>query len=94
MKGDPFEVLGVPATITSDALKRHWRQLASQHHPDHGGDGARFHELRQAYEQALRLTETPLVCPVCQGQGRVKRGGFMSVALICNRCGGTGTIDR
>jgi hypothetical protein len=31
-------------------VKRAYRELARDHHPDRGGDTARFHELQRAYE--------------------------------------------
>ncbi|PKL77486.1 MAG: hypothetical protein CVV27_05340 [Candidatus Melainabacteria bacterium HGW-Melainabacteria-1] len=40
------------------ALKRRYRQLARQHHPDQGGDVRRFQQLRQLYELALRRLKT------------------------------------
>jgi hypothetical protein len=32
----------------------HFRQLAFQHHPDHGGDPAKFRELIAARDRALK----------------------------------------
>lgn len=46
---DPYEVLGVPRGIADDALKRRWRELAREHHPDRGGDPAVFAELSAAW---------------------------------------------
>jgi curved DNA-binding protein CbpA len=47
-RGDPYAVLGVSAGATNSAIKRRWRELAREHHPDRAaGDGA----------QAERLTE-------------------------------------
>jgi curved DNA-binding protein len=44
-----YDVLGVPRTATADEIKRAYRRLASQHHPDKGGDTARFQEIEAAY---------------------------------------------
>jgi len=44
-----YDVLGVPQTATADEIKRAYRRLASQHHPDKGGDTAKFQEIEQAY---------------------------------------------
>jgi curved DNA-binding protein len=46
---DYYQILGVPKTATADEIKRAYRRLASQHHPDKGGDTARFQEIEQAY---------------------------------------------
>lgn len=46
---DYYAILGVPRTATDDEIKRAYRRLASQHHPDKGGDKARFQDIQQAY---------------------------------------------
>ncbi len=33
-RGDPYRILGVPRDATPDAIKRRWRELAREHHPD------------------------------------------------------------
>lgn len=45
-----YELLGVPKTAAPDEIKRAYRKLASQHHPDKGGNTARFQEIQTAYE--------------------------------------------
>jgi DnaJ-class molecular chaperone len=45
-----YEILGVGDQATADEIKRAYRKLASQHHPDKGGDKARFQEIQQAYD--------------------------------------------
>jgi molecular chaperone DnaJ len=46
---DYYQILGVDRNATTDQIKRAYRKLASQHHPDKGGDKARFQEIQQAY---------------------------------------------
>lgn len=46
---DYYQILGVPRTATSDEIKLAFRKLASQHHPDKGGDTTRFQEIQEAY---------------------------------------------
>ena len=46
---DYYAALGVPKTATSDEIKRAFRRLASQHHPDKGGDTQKFQAIQQAY---------------------------------------------
>jgi DnaJ-class molecular chaperone len=44
-----YDILGVKSSATPDEIKRAYRKLASQHHPDKGGDVAKFQEIEQAY---------------------------------------------
>jgi len=46
---DYYAALGVPRTATADDIKRAFRKLASQHHPDKGGDTQKFQAIQQAY---------------------------------------------
>jgi len=47
---NPYQTLGVDRNATADEIKRAYRRLASQHHPDKGGDKAKFQEIQQAYD--------------------------------------------
>jgi len=47
---NPYQTLGVDHNATADEIKRAYRKLASQHHPDKGGDKARFQEVQAAYD--------------------------------------------
>lgn len=46
---DYYSTLGVPKTATQDDIKKAYRKLAMQHHPDRGGDEAKFQEINTAY---------------------------------------------
>lgn len=55
---NPFDVLGIDPDASTDDVKRRYRALALQHHPDKNpGDAAaaqaRFQAIQQAYEQIL-----------------------------------------
>jgi len=43
---DHYATLGVAKSATEDEIKRAFRRLASQHHPDKGGDTQKFQEYR------------------------------------------------
>lgn len=45
-----YEILGVDRTASADEIKRAYRKLASQHHPDKGGDKGKFQEIQAAYD--------------------------------------------
>jgi len=45
-----YEILGVPKEATAEDIKRAYRKLASQHHPDKGGDTRKFQEIQTAYD--------------------------------------------
>jgi curved DNA-binding protein len=44
-----YDTLGVTSKATADEIKRAYRKLASQHHPDKGGDVKKFQEIEEAY---------------------------------------------
>ena len=47
---DAYTTLGVERHATDEDIKRAYRKLAATHHPDKGGDTAKFQEVQQAYE--------------------------------------------
>lgn len=47
---NPYETLGVNRDATAEEIKRAYRRLASQHHPDKGGDTQRFQDIQTAYD--------------------------------------------
>lgn len=49
-KRDYYEVLGVSKDASADEIKKAYRRAAVKHHPDQGGDEAKFKEVGEAYE--------------------------------------------
>ncbi|AXH36299.1 heat-shock protein [Humibacter sp. BT305] len=47
----PYEVLGVAAGASDDELRRAYRRLLRETHPDTGGDSARFVLVQRAWER-------------------------------------------
>lgn len=45
-----YDTLGVAKNATPDDIKKAYRRMAKIHHPDKGGDTAKFQEIQTAYE--------------------------------------------
>jgi curved DNA-binding protein CbpA len=56
---DPYEILGVDPTASSEELHDAYRRLVKLHHPDRNGGSAeatrRFQDIQAAYEEIGRL---------------------------------------
>ncbi len=51
MPKDYYEILGVPKSAADDEIKRAYRKLAHQYHPDKNkGDDKKFKEINEAYQ--------------------------------------------
>lgn len=98
----PFEIINLTNSATTQEVKSSWRSLASIHHPDKGGDAEKFNELRQAYNEALKLAEANDIakskCPTCKGSGKVsnsrQRGFNVDFKIMCLDCKGSGNKEK
>lgn len=50
MAKDYYTILGVDKNASDDDIKKAFRKLAHQHHPDKGGDDVKFKEVNEAYQ--------------------------------------------
>ena len=67
-----YATLGVGETADATEIKRAYRKLASQHHPDKGGDTAKFQEIEAAY----RVLGDPAQREQYDNERRNPGGGF------------------
>lgn len=47
---DYYKTLGVNRNASPDEIKKAYRKMAAQHHPDKGGDTATFQKIQEAYD--------------------------------------------
>lgn len=47
---DYYHILQLPRTASKDDIKKSYKKLALQHHPDRGGDEEKFKQISLAYE--------------------------------------------
>ncbi|MBU3901286.1 molecular chaperone DnaJ [Patescibacteria group bacterium] len=50
MSKDYYKILGVSKNASSEEIKRAYRRLAQEHHPDKGGNQEKFKEINEAYQ--------------------------------------------
>lgn len=83
---DAFTTLGLTGDASLDDIKARWRQLSMEHHPDRGGDPAKFHAARLAYKEAY-AEAMARPCQLCNGTGKVwVVRGFSSISMPCQAC--------
>jgi curved DNA-binding protein CbpA len=54
-----LNVLGLPSNATRQQIKRRYRALAKQYHPDRGGDQQQMQRIIAAYELLMKDTTQP-----------------------------------
>lgn len=78
---DHYQTLGVAKNASPDEIKKAYRRLAGIHHPDKGGDTAKFQEIQTAYEtlsdpQKKQQYDNPNPFGQGMGGGSHPPGGF------------------
>lgn len=47
---DPYKILNLDRSASDEDVKKRYRKLAMEHHPDKGGDANKFKEIADAYD--------------------------------------------
>jgi hypothetical protein len=63
-----LRILQLPSTADVVAVKRAYRRLVREHHPDLGGDPGTFHDLQRAFERLRADEQTPARPRVVRGR--------------------------
>ena len=59
MELDPYKTLQLPSTASLNEIKKRYRTLSLNHHPDRpGGDASKFNLVKEAYEAILSTNDT------------------------------------
>ena len=72
---DYYKTLGVSKDASADDIKKAFRKLARTHHPDAGGDEAKFKEINEAYEVLSDPQKRKMYDQYGAAGGRIPNGG-------------------
>jgi molecular chaperone DnaJ len=79
MSKDFYKILGVEKNASPEELKKAFRRLAHEHHPDKGGDAQKFKDINEAYQvlsDAEKRTKYDQFGSAAFEQGGTDGGGF------------------
>lgn len=81
-RAQALRVLALSSRADRDDVKRAYRQLAREHHPDRGGDPDTFHEVARAFQRLVDDDTRPATPTVTPGRpSRSPTGGSAQVAV-------------
>jgi curved DNA-binding protein len=92
-----YQIMGVKEDASTDEIKKAFKKLARKHHPDAGGDEARFKEISEAYEvisdkDKRAEYDTLRKYGAFGARGGARGGGWRNVATDFEDFGGIGDI--
>lgn len=98
MSKDYYNILGVNKSASPDEIKKAFRKLAHEHHPDKkSGDEAKFKELNEAYQvlsdQKKRSQYDQFGSAFEHGQAGGGQGGFSGFEGFSGFSGGNGGFN-
>ena len=82
---DYYNILGVSPNASPEEIKKAYRKLANQHHPDKGGDQAKFKDISVAYDTLSNAQKKAEYDQMRMGGGRqhhFNSGNFQEFADI------------
>jgi curved DNA-binding protein len=95
---DYYETLGVPKTATSDDIRKAFRRLARQYHPDVAKDKKtaeeKFKQINEAYEVLSDSAKREKYDRLGAGWQQYEQGGFPGGGAGAGRAGGAGGARR
>ncbi len=93
-KRDYYEVLGLSKNATQDEIKKAYRKLAKEHHPDKGGDETIFKEIAEAYEVLSDKTKKEQYDKHGHTKPSMGGGGYNPMEDFFNRTGFSQFFNR
>lgn len=94
---EPYELLGVPREASGDDIRKAYRRLARQHHPDANPDAPeaeeRFKEIQQAYEVLSNPDKRRQHDERLRAAARKSHGGSRTGTVGRSRSGNTSEVD-
>ena len=82
-----YDTLGVAKNASADEIKKAYRTLAREHHPDSGGDETKFKEIQGAYDVLSDPEKRRQYDQFGATNGGSPFGGSGSTLIACGKTG-------